>query len=342
MFPNVYKHRHSFNCIIANKMDSSGNYIPYSRNFQRWELQTRRLRLISDVMEDYQENMRRAFRLIGCELGISNHVFPNMRTAANLNVDDWLDRVSQATYDMYSPGGQTTESEYERREEPPYSFNRSPPLPRPNIRRGFVYTQLLEPRDDPAADRGITNEQIASSTQLIQYDFSMNEARCPISLDYFELGQNILQINNCRHIFGHQPLMEWFQRHSRCPVCRASVLSTNSQQPQTQTNNTPSVFDRILERPLNNSNTNTGSVNMRANAQVNINAGNVLSTSSAISQILSGILTGVNGAVNTETGYYESEFAFNVNDLLDAYTELIGSQPSTTTPSTQPSEEEPR
>jgi len=322
-------------------MDFSGNYIPYNRNFQRWELQTRRLRLISDIMEDYQENMRRAFRLIGCELGISNHVFPNTRTAANLNVDDWLDRVSQVTTDMYSPGGQT--QEYERREppeEPPYSFNRSPPLPRPSIRRGFVYTQLLEPRDEPVADRGITNEQIASSTQLIQYDASMNETRCPISLDHFEPGQNILQINNCRHIFGHQPLMEWFQRHSRCPVCRASVLSTNSQQQQTQINNTPSVFDRILEQPLNN----TGSVNMRANAQVNINAGNVLSTSSAISQILSGILTGVNGAVNTETGYYESEFAFNVNDLLDAYTELIGTQSSarTNTPSTQPSEEEPQ
>jgi predicted nucleic acid-binding Zn ribbon protein len=56
----------------------------------------------------------------------------------------------------------------------------------------------------------------------------MNETRCPISLDYFEPGQNILQINNCGHIFGHQPLMEWFQRHSRCPVCRASVLSTNN------------------------------------------------------------------------------------------------------------------
>jgi hypothetical protein len=160
-----------FNCIIANKMDFSGNYIPYSRNFQRWDIQSRRLRLISDMMEDYQENMRRAFRLVGCELGISNHVFPNTRTAGNLNVDDWLDRVSQATYDMYSPGGQTTESEYERREEPPYSFNRSPHLPRPNVRRGFVYTKLLEPRDEPATDRGITNEQIASSTQLIQFNY---------------------------------------------------------------------------------------------------------------------------------------------------------------------------
>ena len=186
-----------FNCIIANKMDLSGNgsqegnYIgpetelrsnvesgrffgefhstpasrvqedtrrdnPYIHNFQRWDLQSRRLRLISDVMEDYQENMRRAFRLIGCELGISSNIFPsNTRTAANLfpfttptptplthegtefvtperfphsfasrqdvaqNVDDLLDRVSRITTDMYYPGGQSSESE---QDDPPYSF----------------------------------------------------------------------------------------------------------------------------------------------------------------------------------------------------------------------------
>ena len=339
-------------------MDLSGNY---SRNFQRrgsinegssspsvlaqddmhMSLQLRRLRLISDMMEDYQENMRRAFRLVGCELGISNNMFPNTITTGNLNVDNWLQQVYQATTDMYSPGGQP--QEYERREmreedenldgqrpvgtnsnagvSPIYSFNRSPPLPRQNIRRGFVYTQLLDPRDDPVADRGITNEQIASSTQLIQYDNSMNEARCPISLEYFESGQNILQINNCGHIFGHQPLMEWFQRNSRCPVCRTVVLSTNSR--QRQPNNTPSFSTLPTDA--------SGGINMRANEQVNINTSNVPSNSTLISQILSGILTSVNGAVNTETGYYESEFAFNVDDLLDAYTQLVGTQPSTPT-----------
>jgi hypothetical protein len=275
-------------------------------------------------MEDYQENMRRVFRLIGCELGISNHVFPNTRTASNINVDDWVDRVSRITNDMYSPEGHAPA--HERREvqeeEPFYSFNRLPPQ-RPNVRRGFIYTQLLEPRttDSSESNTGITTEQIGNSTQLIQYDSSMNESRCPITWDQFEPGQNILRITNCRHIFGQQALTEWFQRHSICPVCRASVL----QQPTVTNNETP---------------TPSNGINMRANAQVNINTGNVLSNSTAISQILSGILTGVNGAANTETGYYESEFAFNVNDLLDAYTELIGTGSQTTT-RTNPSSQTP-
>lgn len=68
---------------------------------------------------------------------------------------------------------------------------------------------------------------------------------------------------------------------------------------------------------------------MRANSHVNINSG---TNSTAISQILSGILTSVNTADTADTSYYESEFTFNVNDLLDAYTQLVRTQPSTSTP----------
>ena len=257
-------------------------------------LQSRRLRLISDIMEDYQENVRRTIRLIGCELGISNHVLPPSRAEVNssANVDDWLDRISQVTNEMYSQEGRSSRVQ----EDPPYSFNRAPPplQPRSNIRRGFVYTQLLEPRDDE--DTGITADQITNSTRLIQYDSSMNESRCPITWDHFEPGQNILQINHCSHIFGQPALMEWFQRHSRCPVCRASVLQES-----------PSI---------------------RGNVQINANIGNVsASGSGAINHIISGILSTVNGAVNTETGYYESEFAFNVDDLLSVYSQLVSATP---------------
>lgn len=277
-------------------------------------LQSRRLRLISDIMEDYQENVRRAFRLIGCELGISNHILHPSRSEVNssANVDDWLDRISRVTTDMYS---QEVPNSRGRRSDPPYSFNRSPPnIARPSVRRGFVYTQLTEPRDDNQ-DTGITNEQIADSTQLIQYDSSMNETQCPITWDHFEPGQNVLQIRNCGHIFGQPALMEWFQRHSRCPVCRTSVV-------QLASSSSSSSFG------------SSSGINIRGN----------VSTSGAINQLLSGILSTVNSAANTETGYYESEFAFNVDDLLGAYTQLlgVGTQPSTTSnqvPDTRESDE---
>jgi hypothetical protein len=268
-------------------------------------------------MEDYQENMRRAFRLIEYELSLSNHALPSQRSAANINVDEWMNRISQIANEMYSPAEDTTPTVGVQ--EPSYSFNNSPPLARSNGRRGFIYTQLLEPRDN--SDSGITAEQIENSTQIMQYDPSMNETRCPITWDQFESGQTVLRINNCGHIFGQPALMQWFQRHSRCPVCRASAIQNN---------------------PTTSSTQSTPAINLQTTAQMNISdrvssrrpfsseggGGNAHDSSNTINQLISGILTGVNSAVNTENGYYESEFSFNMDDLLSAYTQLLGTQSS--------------
>ena len=241
--------------------------------FQRYDLRIRRLRLMTDVMEDYQDNVRRMIRLMGCELGISNHVY--LGGVRNLNADEWMNRVSHATTDMYSP---ETPNE-ERRREPenaPYSFNQMPPRPRP---RQFVYTQLSE----VAVNSGITSEQIDSATELIQYDTSMNESRCPISWDNFAVGQNVLQINSCGHIFCETSLRQWFTNHNVCPVCRAAVGGD-------------------------------------ADA-----SGNSSATSSIITQLVSSLVSGLNGASNSDSQIYESEFEFNVNDLMDAYSQLNNS-----------------
>ena len=259
-------------------MDSSGNRLPIS--LQEWELQTRRLRLISDMMEDYQDNMRRAMRLIGCELFVSNNLTSNENSRrVDVDVDDWIDNNSQnANTNTYS----SETPRMDRPSEPLYSFNRAPPPPRTNSRRGFIYTQSSD--TTPAR---LNSEQIENSTELISYDASMGETQCPITLDHFEPGQNILRINACRHIFGQDALRQWFQRNSRCPVCRISILQPESSNDTEQTTST-----------------------------------------NAITQIISGILTGVNGAMSTESGHYENEVSFDVTDLLASYTELIQSQNS--------------
>lgn len=305
-------------------MDFSGNYIPYSRDFQRWESQSRRLKLISDIMEDYQDNVRRVVRLIGCELGISNNAFPSRRYGeSSLTVDAWLDRFSQMATDTYSP-------------ETPQTYQSSvpPPRSRPNVRRGFVYTQLSEPRDDNSSV-GITAEQIVNATRLIQYDSSMNESRCPITLDYFEEGEIILQINNCRHIFGQPALMEWFRRHNRCPVCRMSVLQNTSL--QTEVNDASSSASSSAPiNTLRETRASSGQEPLHIRRYTVEDASGSSQTASllrgaigeetepnAINNIISSILNSVNGAMHTETGYYESEFELSANDLLNAYTELL-------------------
>jgi len=317
VFPNVYKHRYLFNYIITNMMNMSAQQ---NRNQQRFELQMRRLRLISDIMEDYQENIRNAFRLINYELGLSNNtyatqrpthnLFWNQRTTANPNVDDWLDRISQVTMDMF-PGSETAARDG-------MAFTT-----RPNIRRGYIYTQLFNPRNDEQTDTGISNEQIANCTQVVKYDASMNETRCPITWEQFELNQNVIQIKNCRHIFGHQALMEWFQNHSRCPVCRASVL----QETPTTSASTTSASASATSASASASSSPPASVSSSRSYPLRATTATGTSTSTnALSQLVSGILNGVNGASSADNGYYESEITFNVNDIMDLYSQLLGNQ----------------
>ena len=261
-------------------MDSSRNTVPIS--LQQFELQTRRLRLISDMMEDYQENMRRAMRLIGCELFVSNNLAEGTNIQ-RMNVDDWIDNTSQNGINRYS----SETPRVDRHMDPPYSFNRSPPsLPqvRSSMRRGFIYTQTADPplQRDRHISVGIDTDQIAEYTDLIEYDASMNESRCPITLDSFEPGQMVLQVRACGHIFGQEALTHWVRRNSVCPVCRTSIIQSDSEETTASTN--------------------------------------------ALNQIISGILSGVNGAMNTESGHSESEITFDVSDLLNSYTELLQGQ----------------
>ena len=274
------------NCLIVlyerNTMDLSNNYIwggggiSYNRQQQQYDLQVRRLRLISELIEDYQENMRRAMWLVSCELGVSNtSLFGNSHRIGRIPPL----RTPRATDD--------DEPASTERRDPPFSFNRMTP----QVRRRFIYTQLMD-----GGQTGLTNEQIENSTSLIQYDASMNEIRCPITWDAFEPGQNILQINNCRHIFGQTALMEWFQSHCICPVCRTNVVR-NSQTP----------------------------------AAAETSPSTAQTQPSALNQLISGILSGVNNAATNENGYYESEFEISMEDLLRFYTQLVQTDTSTAT-----------
>lgn len=66
----------------------------------------------------------------------------------------------------------------------------------------------------------LTPAQFENATHIVTYDEMMNEVRCPITLDNFTVGERICQIRYCGHIFKREPLMNWFQRNVRCPVCR--------------------------------------------------------------------------------------------------------------------------
>jgi hypothetical protein len=43
---------------------------------------------------------------------------------------------------------------------------------------------------------------------------------CPIALDEFEENDRIKQIIKCGHIYKPSSLIKWFEKHTRCPLCR--------------------------------------------------------------------------------------------------------------------------
>jgi hypothetical protein len=266
---------------------------------ENMQIQMRRLRVLSDMIEDYQDNMRRIIGLFGREMDAhqQQQTPVDEQEQYNTNMQNLLQLVLQ----------QNTQRRTNTPQTPVYSFNRTPP-----IRREFsYYTQFTNPTvygtdEESNTDSYIDLEQesrslrisqqqiVDSATQVIRYDASMNQDRCPITWDNFQPGQNVIKINRCGHIFCINALKEWIQsRHNYCPVCRGVIIS----QPIDLSGNT---------RMTNRNTTVAGNTSSRA-----------------INQLISGILSGVNSAVNTNTGYYESELELNMNDFMELYRQFV-------------------
>jgi hypothetical protein len=101
------------------------------------------------------------------------------------------------------------------------------------------------------------NEEIEMATETIQYDISMQQTQCPISLDPFESGEEICRIRNCGHLFKKTFLMNWFERNVRCPVCRYDIRNNSTNSPRdiqntiNRYNNLPSIIRNFLTDEIN-------------------------------------------------------------------------------------------
>jgi hypothetical protein len=74
---------------------------------------------------------------------------------------------------------------------------------------------------------GLTNDQINSGVTQSNYvvlDISGNELpTCPITMETIQIGDPVLRINRCGHLFKESALRTWLERDVRCPVCRGAV-----------------------------------------------------------------------------------------------------------------------
>ena len=75
-----------------------------------------------------------------------------------------------------------------------------------------------------------TQQNIDDATNIVNYKdivFPANDT-CPISLERFKENERVIQICNCEHIFHIEPLYNWFNRNSTCPVCRYDIRQSNN------------------------------------------------------------------------------------------------------------------
>ena len=82
-------------------------------------------------------------------------------------------------------------------------------------------------------NNGLTDEEKEIGLLDISFNVDIHESidtRCPISLDDFQENENITQIVECGHIFKTQPIMTWFEHHTKCPKCRCELRVNNTSQ----------------------------------------------------------------------------------------------------------------
>ena len=173
----------------------------------------RRIRLISDILEDYQDNVRRALRLIETEQSMisqdtpANHTYGNI--FANTNARGNLNSSSNPTF------GNILVNTNDRGNLNNYiHFQTEDPAP---IHRTAI--------SDSSRSEFIRYTH--NATTQITWDESMHQLQCPITWDSFTPGQSVLRINGCGHIFSRDAIVEWFRRRNHCPVCRSLPVLTD-------------------------------------------------------------------------------------------------------------------
>ena len=100
-----------------------------------------------------------------------------------------------------------------------------------------------QPQRQGSNTRPLTQREISTATRNFTYTThvasTLNESRCPISLDNFQTGDLLTEIRGCGHVFRNDNLTNWLRRSVYCPLCRHNLRtptrsdgSYNTTQPQ--------------------------------------------------------------------------------------------------------------
>lgn len=172
----------------------------------------------------YQQNLERILHLISQQnsstnifdrlISLINREMPSQHTN-NVNVDDinnaYADLSGNNTYTDLS--GNNTHSNHD---DIVRNFNEF--IGNNSMSDQFqIFFRTLTPAN------GLTTSQINRATTT--YNYSLIEPHtCPITLEDIRLGNPVMRINVCGHVFSQTALRRWFRSNNTCPVCRTDVL----------------------------------------------------------------------------------------------------------------------
>jgi hypothetical protein len=204
----------------------------YSNLYPSNESAIRRYNLWSDLTKDYHSNFAMYQKNVESMLNITENVLelPNrnrpLSNIANSNTNYYNPlptntspvTLNERLYNLLFPST-SSGSRYT-----PYILEFEGLLPL-SQRTRRTNTSLDVNSDGIVAP---TIQQIQNSTTLIIYNpvqDPLTNTICPITLEEFVSGEQLLRINYCGHIFKANSLHRWFVRNKVCPSCRHDITN---------------------------------------------------------------------------------------------------------------------
>jgi hypothetical protein len=167
---------------------------------------------IYDVLRDLQNNQRRYLQVVSDALDIINtQTTPTSGFRRSLN--NYRGTTAATASAAAAPAEDTLSFEF-------VSFLN--PASILSLLRDVSGQALL--RDASGQTGGVpTQLDISNNTTIYAQPELPELATCPITIEPIEVGTNVMKITRCGHVFKEAALRRWFQRDSRCPVCRGSI-----------------------------------------------------------------------------------------------------------------------
>lgn len=207
-----------------------------------------------DLMHDYNENIRGYNQNVNLIINTLQSVTPIRPVLQPNNIFRNSYRNQNALLTTILPNDNFR-----------YTYNDTYRRNTPTNRNDEAYTFVFDiPIDmeniNSRNNDGMTEEEINTNITTIDYTDDLIGQTCPISLEEFNESDELCKINTCGHIFKKNYLINWFQRHRSCPLCRSvNDISDNDGGRlgiDNANNNISTYITQLFSNLLDNSNVN--------------------------------------------------------------------------------------